>query len=437
MKAIARAACVAAFCLMGRTAAYAQVDCTTPREQQDSVNSPRFAAQRQTMLSIEEVIRKNTAYMTPPEPVRMRTTIAVGPAIDGGSRIFVRAYPPKQGSIQIWTPGKCDVIPQSERVAASVGQIYAFVNYDVSERFLAGDEVPKYEGTFAGYPVYNGWVVITKGGRLPWIPQTLRDRLDREGAKRQRALEEWNQTKAGVKAPDEAVVQKTYEMLKKSDPQGAEKYLEQMRVLAEDVRKAKAAESLMDAHLQGHISSLQKYRVSFSPAQLDSTVVWADASGDAKRALDAQIVQFNQLSAVEQTDVDALGRQSRDLERQAQAAAAKNPVEAARLRTQSNELALKVREIRKVHQEKAFFRIQDARAEYDLVNLKPAVGKDQEPLAFKPDPSFPDMKDPARVQVITIFFWAKADPKTESPRNTWIQKAKETFDFAALAALLK
>jgi hypothetical protein len=118
----------------------------------------------------------------------------------------VRAYPPVQttASIRIWTKDRCDVISQAERVAASVGQIYVFVNYNVQERFLQGTEVPKYEGEYAGYPIYNGWIVMTKDKRLPWIPQTLRDRLDREEQKRQRALDEWNAIKAGRKPLDQA-----------------------------------------------------------------------------------------------------------------------------------------------------------------------------------------------------------------------------------------
>lgn len=158
--------------LLTASPASAQVDCRAPLEQQDSVGTARFAPLRQTLLTIEDVIRRNAAYQLAPEPVRMRTTIAAGPSEVGGARIFVRAYPDKKGDIQIWTKDRCDVIPQAERVAASVGQIYVFINYNVQEQFLAGDEVPKYQGEFAGYPVYNGWVVMTRNGRLPWIPQT-------------------------------------------------------------------------------------------------------------------------------------------------------------------------------------------------------------------------------------------------------------------------
>jgi hypothetical protein len=367
----------------------------------------------------------------------MRTTIAAGPAINGGARIFVRAYPEKQGEIQVWTKDRCDVIPQAERVVASVGQIYVFINYNVTEEFLGGDEVPKYEGEVAGYPVYNGWIVMTKDRRLPWIPQTLRDRLDREEQKRQRALDDWNAAKAGRTLPDEAAQLKTYEMLKKTDPAGAEKFLATTKEVADEVRKAKAEEPLTDAHLQGHMKALRDYRASFTEAQLSAPAIWTDTNREGSRRLDARIAEFQKLPADQQLQVDTLGRQARDLERQAQVEANtnKNAAAAAQLRERSNALALRVREIRKTHQDKAFFHIQDARAEYDLTNLKP--GAKEHAMAFKPDPAFPDFTDPFRPQLITIAFWSKSDPKDNSPRTLWLRKAKETFDFSALAALLR
>jgi len=83
--------------------ARAQVDCWAPREAQDSVSTQKFTPIRQALLTLEEIIRKNAAYEAAPEPVRMRTTIAAGPSEAGGARIFVRAYPPMQGEIRVWT----------------------------------------------------------------------------------------------------------------------------------------------------------------------------------------------------------------------------------------------------------------------------------------------------------------------------------------------
>lgn len=417
------------------SAARAQVDCWAPREAQDAVSTPKFAPMRQTLLELEDIIRKNAAYQAPPEPVRMRTTIAAGPSEAGGARIFVRAYPPVQttANIRIWTTDRCDVIPQAERVAASVGQIYVFVNYSVREQFLQGAEVPKYEGEYAGYPIYNGWIVMTKDGRLPWIPQTLRDRLSREEQKRQRALDDWNAVKAGRKPLDEAAQMKTYEMLKKSDPAGAEKFLASIREVNERTREAKAEEPTTDAHLQRHLRAVREYRASFTEAQLDAPAVWMDESRAGQKRLDAQIAALQQLTPDEQQQADALGRESRELDRQARTE--KDAAAAAALRERSTALALKVRAIRKAHTERAFFLIQDARADYDLANLKPGAKDDA--MAFKPDPEFPDFRDPLRPQLITVNFWSKSDPKDDSPRTRWLRQARATFDFAAVAALLR
>lgn len=401
--------------------------------------TPKFTPIRQTLLTIEDVIRRNAAYQAPPEPVRMRTTIAAGPSEAGGARIFVRAYPPVQttANIQIWTKDRCDVIPQAERVAASVGQVYVFVNYDVHEQFLQGTEVPKYEGEVAGYPVYNGWVVMTKDRRLPWIPQTLGDRLQREEQKRQREIDNWNASKASLKLPDEAAQMKTYEMLKNTDPAGALKFLATVRETIEEVRKTKADEPLTDAHLQRQLQALRDYRASFTAAQLDAPAVWMDTSGDGRKRLDARIAELQKLSPAEQEQVDMLGREARDLERQAivEQNTNRNPAAAAALRARSNALALQVREIRQTHTKSAFFPIQDASADYELTNLKPGDAKDA--MAFKPDPTFPDSKDPFRPQLIMVAFWSKSDPKDSSPRTQWLRRAKETFDFGAVAALLK
>lgn len=417
--------------------AQAQVDCWAPREQHNSVATARFAPMRQTLLSIESIIRGNAAYQAAPEPVRMRTTIAAGPSEIGGARIFVRAYPDKQGTIQIWTKDRCDVIPQSERVAASVGQIYVFINYNVQEQFLADNGVPRYDGEVAGYPVYNNWIVMTKDRRLPWIPQTLRDRLDQEEQKRQRALDDWNATKAGRQPPDEAAQMKSYEFMKKADPAGAETFLAAIRQAAEEARNAKAEEPVTDAHLQRHLKAVRDYRASFNETQLNAPATWMDGKGEGRARLETRIADLQKLPPDLQQQADSLGREARDLDRQAQVEANTNmgSAAAAQLRDRSNALAERVRAIRKAHLAQAFFLVQDARADYELTNLKP--GSKEQAMAFKPDPSFPDFTDPFRPQLIMITFWSKSDPKDNSPRTLWVRKARETFDFPALAALLR
>lgn len=372
--------------LLAATPAWAQVDCWTPPEQMNSVATPRFSPIRQTLLAVEQVVRGNGAYLAPPEPVRMRTTLIAGPSEAAGGRIFVRAYPEKQGTIQIWTKDRCDVIPQSERVAASVGQVYAFINYNIQEQFLGGDEVPKYEGEFAGFPIYDGRIVLTKNRRLPWIPQTLGDRLAREEAKRQRAIDEWTSTKASLTVPDEAAQMRTYEMLRKTDPTGAEAFLATTREVAASIRKATAEAGVRDAHLQNQLKAVRDYRASFSAAELNAPAMWMDTSGEGRSRLEARIAEIHQRTPKDQ-------------------------------------------------REKAGMAIMDLRAEYDLVNLKP--GKADRAMAFKPDPAFPDYKDPFRPQVITLQFWSKSDPADNSPRSAWLRRTRDSFDVAAVAALLR
>ena len=166
------------------------------------------------------------------------------------------------------------------------------------------------------------------------------------------------------------------------NPAAADKLRETMREVAGQMRKAQAEEPLMDAHLQEHLTALREYRASFSDAQLNAPAVWADKSGEGRRRLDARIA-----------------------------------------------------ELRKAHGKQASFAIQDLRAEYDVINLKP--GPKEQAMAFKPDPSFPDFKDPFRPQVIALNFWSKSNPKDDSPRTVWLRRAKETIDIAAIAALLR
>lgn len=180
--------------------AAAQIDCWAPQEDMDAARDRRFAAQLAWMKAAEQLIRRNAAFMAPPEPVRMRTTVSAGP-LEPTARLYVRAYPEKSTvGIPVWA-GRCDVIPQAERIAASIGQIDVFFNEPVKAMFLQTG-VPKFEGMVGGNPRYNGWVLITRGGRLPWIPQTLADRLDAEAEKRRRTLADWRQQNADCGAID-------------------------------------------------------------------------------------------------------------------------------------------------------------------------------------------------------------------------------------------
>ena len=162
--------------------------------------------------------------------------------------------------------------------------------------------------------------------------------------------------------------------------------------------------------------------------------MWGDPSGDGRKRLEADADRLRHLNAADQQQVDALGLESRNLERQAQAETRnKNVEEASRLRERSRELAVKVREIRQAHMVRVVPLILDGIANYDLTNLRP--GTADQAMRAKPDPMFPDMSSPNRIQVIAVTF--SFGPKPVGAQLDWQAKTKASFDYAALAAMLQ
>jgi alpha-tubulin suppressor-like RCC1 family protein len=382
--------------------------CWTPRDQQDSFTSPKIAGLRDAVLAAENILKSNKAYLDTPVPVRFRSSVSAGPG-GSGAGIHIKAAPERTGNrLRLWT-GECGVIPQIDRVGGAIGQVSIFFNR-AGEQFVAPNgDGPKLTGKAGGYPEYNHWVVITKDGRVPWIPQTLADKLDAEGERRRRKLEEWQRTRSQMKAMDEAAAQKTYEMLKKSDPAGAEKFLAQMKAQAEEVKRLQQeVYPASTAQFEKEVKDYEQYRASFTAEQLRAPAVWGDASGAARRKLDADIAALQVLPPAVQAQIDALPR--------------------------DNERAAAMRTLRQRYMESVSNRMSDLRAQYDLTNLKP--GTADAAMSFKRDPAFPDFADPNRIQVITVAFSYDPDPK-QVERRAWQTRVKETFDYAALAALIK
>jgi hypothetical protein len=369
--------------------------CWTPRVEENQSTNAKWAPLRQALVTAEGILKNNAAWMAAPEPVRMRATLAAGPMDESGAQLHVKAvHERKADGTRVWGTGECEVIPQVDRIGGSIAQISVFFNEDARVHFVGptGD-APKLTGKVGGFPEYNNWVLITKDGRLLWIPQTLEDKLNVIGARREKALAEWLKNRQRDVTP------------------------------------------LVTAELEKQINDYKQYRASFSADQLKQPAVWADPTGAARKQLDARIAELQRLTPAEQAQVDDLGRQSRDLQRQSQAEAAKkNADAAAKLGLQANDLAMQVRAIRSAHLEKASPLMDDARAQYDLTNLKP--GDAEHAMSVKPDPKFPDFGTPNRIQVITVLFSFGVDPKNAA-MAAWAQKTKETFDFAALVALLR
>jgi hypothetical protein len=224
--------------------------CWTTRVQEDAVAAPRYAALKQAMLAAEALLKQNAALMAAPQPVRWRTSIAAGP-VGGGGRLHLKAVPErKPDGTRLWSKG-CEVIPQIDRIGGAIAQISIFFNEDAQHAFLNPSRTPpKRTGTVAGYPEYEGWILITKDGRLPWVPQTLADRLDVEGEKRRRALDEAKRRSAGRVADDAA---------------GGVGWLQKQ----------------MDAY--------EAHRASFTAGELGAPAVSGDASGAGRKRLDAEI----------------------------------------------------------------------------------------------------------------------------------------------------
>ena len=412
--------------------------CWTARVEENQSTNAKWAPLREALLTAEDILRKNAAWMAAPEPVRMRPTLAAGPMDESGAQLHVKAvHERKADGTRVWGTGECEVIPQVDRIGGSIAQVSLFFNDDARVHFIGptGD-APKLTGRVGGFPEYNGLVLITKDGRLPWIPQTLDDKLTVVGAKRENALAEWTKSRANLKPMDQAAMQKSYDALKKSDPAGAEKFLETMKEQAREIeRQQREVTPMITAEFEKQVSDYKQYRASFTPEQLKQPAVWADPTGLGRKQLDARIAALQALTPQEQAQVDDLGRQSRDLLRQSQAEAAKkNTDTAAKLSAQANDLAMKVRAIRATHLEKASPLMDDARAQYDLTNLKP--GDADHAMSVKPDPKFPDFSTPNRIQSISVLFSFGVDPKN-MPMAAWAQKTKDTFDFSALVALLR
>ena len=94
---------------------------------------------------------------------------------------------------------------------------------------------------------------------------------------------------------------------------------------------------------------------------------------------------------------------------------------------------MKVREIQQAHMARTVPLILDAMATYDLTNLRP--GPPDRAMKAKRDPSFPDPSTPNRIQVIAVMF--SFGPRPTGAQLDWQTRTKESFDFAALAAMLQ
>jgi hypothetical protein len=419
------------------TVVHAQVQCWAPRQNEGPLSDKRWARHLKAMSAAETIVKQSQEFLNPPVPVRMRTTMATNRYEPVNSRLIIRAYPEQTSvGIGIWK-GECGIISQADRVAGSIGRVSVFFNHLSKDMFMGEDEIPKLTGTMGGYPEYNGWVVISRNGRLPWIPQTLGDRLDRVGAAREKALADWRNVKASRKAPDRDRIDRTAALLRKTDPSGADQYVENMRRLTADIHAAQAKDAARDAHLTKLLNEYHAYRASFTAQQLAMPAVWADTDGSARKAMEAQIDELQKLSADDQRRVGEMREQSRRLEREA--AVSDNEVTAHQWRAQARDLLQDADQIHKDHMERADLEGDALRGTFELTNLKP--GPAEQALAYKMDPTFPNRNQPGKIQVIAV----SVSPQNEedvlerpeqAARKAWLDRVKLSINYTALAALL-
>lgn len=413
-----------AACLLASAPAAAQTDCWIKRD--EGKPAPLLKAAQLA----EELLRKNAAFARTPAPARMLTAIN---ASDAGASLTVTAFPERSGLFRVWVPGKCAVHPTSATISAALGEAAIHFNPGVAELFLKGAEVPKDEGSVGGYPVFNGRVVLTRDKRLPWIPQTLADRLDREQAAREKKLADLRKRVAALAMPNAAQVKKSYDMLRETDPAGADRFLASMgRSSSEMAREQLEVYPAMLRQLEGAVDAVKRYRASFSAAQLAAPARWTDASGDERRKLDAKVKELRPLSDAERAALEKATLENRAVARRMQEAiAAVKTEEAARLRAELVAQTAVVAGIQKRHNEQAALKAADLADAFALEHLKP--GDRATALAWKADPSFADPKNPGRIRLITVAF---APNSQDYGRGPWMKEAAASFDYAALATLL-
>ncbi|UVT17633.1 MAG: hypothetical protein H8K04_08920 [Nitrospira sp.] len=422
------------------TTAVAQVQCWTPRQDEGPVTDKRWARYFKAMSAAEAIVKQSRELMDSPVPVRMRTTMAASAHNPWNSRLFVRAYPEQTSvGIKIWE-GDCRVNPQADRVDGSIGRVSVYFNYLSKEMFMGRDDIPKRTGTVAGYPDYGGWVIISKNERLPWIPQTLGDRLDRLGASREKAMADWHRGKAARKAPDRAMAERTAALLRRNDPAGADNYMENIKRLTADVQAAQARDALRDAYLSKLLGEYRTYRASFTAEQLAKPAVWADPEDSARKAVETQIAAIQELNTDDRRRVDEVMAQSLALEREAVAAEnAGNRAEAQQLRAQAGSLSIEAERDLNDHIERAALQAEELRDAFELKSLKP--GTTDQALAYKMDPAFPDRSKPGKIQVIAVFVPTLTEEEVYNrpelvQRKAWLDQVKFSIDYASLAALL-
>ncbi|MDN3922665.1 hypothetical protein [Roseateles violae] len=283
--------------LIGRPAAAAidcWIDAETPKVADGlSLADPRVAPMRQALQQLNALLHKQPELHDLPR-TRLRSSWQVGgqwaePARAGS--FLLRDHREK-----VWTPGRCDVIAGADRlgpwasIVATINAPEAFFATTApeidDEQLRAWRELPQ-TGTIQGRPLYAGhMLVVTRNGRLPWVPVTTAEYVDFTLRDLRRKLKEVEESRARNALPpagsadreaaDEAQVQKVAEGMRKIDPKAADKMVVELRAqLAANRAAEQAAEArrrarpgIDDEWHATMIARVEAWRASLSPAQL-------------------------------------------------------------------------------------------------------------------------------------------------------------------------
>lgn len=396
------------------------VDCWMPKIEVDR-KDPRLEPFRQAMLTVERVVRANQVFMSEmPESVRMQVLTNLDGALFLEVGAFPRQLPRQFGTSPYWTPTGCDIKRRGRRTfqyehpLGLVGVGFNHSGWDAgffhqSSRAESVGKLLKLKPIriVAGFPVFQyrtvlrvyEMLVITKDGRLPIIPVTLADALDREAAHLALRLEE--ERKALAQKPPASV-----EALKR-------------KVVVE---------------LQRQVEALRAYRASFSADELGAAWVQHDPMDNAQE-LDARVKALEALSPQEQAQVTDLGTRARALQRQATTRGT-TPAEAARLRNEANTLLIEANAIVLAQRTRAADEVAAVRNDFAMRRIRPGAAADAREL--KDDPSFWDSTDPNRIQLITVDFTSRDSRETTAAQaKAWMEKVEATFDYQALKALIR
>jgi len=203
-----------------------------------------------------------------------------------------------------WNTKGCGLIPQADRINAAHAYLKVLFNWpgegasytektytteDGTEAFY--EPVP--EGTIAGFPyykgLYNNFILLTYNNKVPWVPVTIGEYLDREEGRIMKGIKEYNNRMAREKQPDpdDAKIQRSYEEFKKTNHKFAEEYLKNMEQLKATQSRLKpqieAQNKKAGEYLQKELQDLKTYRAGLGPVRLKEQARFCTAMGDNRK----------------------------------------------------------------------------------------------------------------------------------------------------------